>query len=378
MAQPTTQPSALPLCRIKATPEDFVVEELPAYAPTGAGEHVFVRFTKRDANTMDAVRAIARALGCDPRAAGFAGMKDRRAVTTQSLSLQTPRGTTPSDLAARALALSLDGITVHEATPHPHKLKPGHLAGNRFAITLRDLPADRVGEVTTALDRIGREGVPNAFGAQRFGQRGDNPARALAWLRGDERPPRDPRVLRLHWSALQSSVFNAVLDARVRDGTWAVPLLGDLLKLRSSGGLFGCADVQTDTARAASGEVSPTGPIVGARMRWPEGAPAELERRVTAEILGADFDLAKTRSLGEGTRRALRLWVQDLRWERVEVGDEHADGKPGACMRVYFVLPKGSYATTVLAAAAALEEVRAVDGGGPPADDEETDGAIAT
>jgi tRNA pseudouridine13 synthase len=378
MALPTPQPSALPPCRIKTTPEDFVVEELPAYAPSGQGEHVFIRFTKRDANTMDAVRAIARALGCDPRAAGYAGMKDRRAVTTQSMSLQTPRGTTPTDLAAKALGLALDGITVHDATPHSNKLKPGHLAGNRFAITLRDLPPERVGEVTSALERVAREGVPNAFGAQRFGFRGDNPARALAWLRGDERPPRDPRVLRLHWSALQSSVFNAVLDARVRDGTWVVPMLGDLLKLRSSGGLFGCADVQTDAARAASGEVSPTGPIVGARMRWPEGAPEELERRMTAEILGEGFDLAKTRSLGEGTRRALRLWVEDLRWEQVEADSEHADGKAGACMRVYFVLPKGSYATTVLSAAAALEEVRAVDGGGPPADDEETDGAIAT
>ncbi len=370
----------LPPARIKSVPEDFVVEELPAYAPSGAGDHVFVRFTKRDRNTMDVVRAIARELGCDPRAAGFAGMKDKRAVTTQWMSLQPPRGTTSEALAARARELALDGVTIHEAAPHPHKMKPGHLAGNRFELTLRGVPEDRTGEVVAALERTARDGVPNAFGDQRFGREGDNAARALAWLKGEERGPRDPRMQRLLWSSLQSAVFNAVLDARVEDGTWALPLEGDLLKLKASGGLFGCADVQTDRPRAATGEVSPTGPIIGARMRWPEGAPAELERRVADRVLGEGFDLARTRSLGEGSRRALRLWVEDLRWEVVKAGDvekQAGSGKPGACMRVYFVLPKGAYATTVLAATVALEESRSADGFSE-AGAEETDGAIAT
>jgi tRNA pseudouridine13 synthase len=368
--------SSLPHGRIKESPEDFVVEEIPAYGPSGRGEHVFVRFTKRDRTTLDAVRAMARALGCDPRAAGFAGMKDRRAVTTQTLSLQAPRGTPAADVAARAQQLAIDGITVHDATPHPHKLKAGHLAGNRFAIVVRGIPEGSARDVTTALQRVGREGVPNAFGAQRFGSRGDNAERALAWLRGEESAPRDPRLLRLLWSSLQSAIFNAVLEQRVRDGTWLTALEGDLLKLRSSGGLFGCSDVQTDGPRAASGEVSPTGPIVGARMRWPEGRPAELERRTAAQILGGDFDFARTRSLGEGSRRALRLWVEDLRWETVKVDAGEVSRKPSACVRVYFVLPKGSYATTVLAAAVALQEGSAGDAS--PADEEETDGAIAT
>ncbi len=138
------------------------------------------------------------------------------------------------------------------------------------------------------------------------------------------------------------------------DGTWTTPLEGDLLKLRSSGGLFLCSDVQTDGERAAGGEVSPTGPMIGARMRWPEGVPAELERRIAAATLGEGFDLAATRRLGEGTRRALRLWVQDLRWERTEQDDGHA----ADCVRVYFVLPKGAYATTVLASVFALGQTR--------------------
>jgi tRNA pseudouridine13 synthase len=352
-----------PAARIKETPEDFVVEELPAYAPTGQGEHVYVRFTKRDRTTLDVVRDLARALGCDPREAGFAGMKDKRAVTTQTVSLHAPRGVDAKELAARAAApgLAVDGVTVHEATPHGHKMKPGHLAGNRFTIAVRGVAPDRIPDVEQALAGIAARGVPNRFGVQRFGREGDNVARALAWLRGDERGPREPRVQRLLWSSVQSAVFNAAVDARVADGTWTTALEGDLLKLRSSGGLFLCADVQTDAERARVGEVSATGPLVGAKMRWPEGAPAALERRIAASILGEGFDLERTKRLGEGTRRALRLWVQDLRWEVADAGSSDIRHSPD-CFRVYFVLPKGAYATTVLEAAFDLPDPH----GSPP------------
>lgn len=360
--------------RIKLHPEDFVVEELPAYAPSGSGEHVFVRFTKTDLTTLDAVRAIARAAGSDPREAGFAGMKDRRAVTTQTISLHAPRGVAPAILAERARAATVDGVVVHDATPHGHKMKPGHLAGNRFTILVRDVPRDRLGDVSKALDRMVQQGVPNAFGAQRFGRAGDNASRALAWLRGAAPGPRDPRVQRLLWSSLQSAVFNAVLEARVTDGSWATALAGDLLKLRSSGGLFLCSDVQADRERSATGEVSPTGPIVGTKMRWPEGVPAELEHRATDGVLGANFDLERTRRLGEGSRRALRVWVEELRWEvdpavpsHLQPGCVYGDGElasgqmirtdvghAAASIRVHFVLAKGAYATTVLDAVFAL------------------------
>jgi tRNA pseudouridine13 synthase len=372
----------MPRARLKERPEDFVVEEIPAYEPSGNGTHVYVRVTKTDRTTLDVVRELARALGCDPRAAGFAGMKDRRAVTTQTISLEAPRGVDPKELAARARSIALGGVVVHAATPHGNKLKPGHLAGNRFAIALRRVDAARTGAIAETLARLAREGVPNAFGAQRFGNAGDNAERALAWLRGGERPPRDPRMQRLLWSSLQSAVFNAVLDERVRDGSWATAVDGDLLKVRASGGLFVCADVQTDRVRAATGEVSPTGPIIGAKMRWPEGAAAEVERRVSTATLGEGFDLGKTRSLGEGSRRALRLWIDELRWE-VEAeppsapeapddmtGNRNPVGNATACVRVYFVLPKGAYATTVLGAAVALEERTAREEAGDAQDAE--------
>ena len=348
--------SERPLGRIKSAPEDFVVEEVPAYAPSGDGGHVFVRFTKRNLTTDGAMRAICAALGADARACGAAGMKDKVAVTTQTISVEAPRGIDPSDLAVRARALSIDGITIHEATRHPHKMKPGHLEGNRFTIVVRGIARDRVSEVRASLEGAAREGIPNHFGAQRFGRGAQNVEQARAWLSGKARAPRDKRIRRLLWSALQSAVFNAVLDARVRDGTWAVPLEGDLLKRRTSGGLFLSTDVQTDRDRAITGEVSPTGPIVGVKMRAAEGAPLALETAIAAQVLGEGFDLGETKRLGEGSRRALRLWIDDLQvTSHAEVSGVPA-GEQEESLRVYFVLPKGAYATTVLATALTVDE----------------------
>jgi len=350
----------LPRGRIKATPEDFVVDEMALYEPSGEGEHLYVRFTKRGLNTDFAARQIGSALGVNMRDVGIAGMKDRHAVTSQSISLPIPRGDAGANIEARAMALAIDGVTIHEAKRHGNKLRTGHLAGNRFAIVVREIPRDKVGEVVATLERIGREGLPNAFGSQRFGRDRDNAERARAWLSGRSAAPRDFRLKKLLWSALQSELFNEVLRRRVEDGTWTTPLEGDLVKRRASGGLFLCADVQVDQARALEGEVSPTGPIFGVKMRSPEGKPGELEQAVLAEKLGDSIDFAATKPFGEGARRALRLWVEEL---RVEVPSAQEDAQEvagareqGVNIRVYFVLPKGAYATTVLSAAVALDE----------------------
>jgi tRNA pseudouridine13 synthase len=223
------------------------------------------------------------------------------------------------------------------------------------------LPPDRVGEVVSTLERIAREGLPNAFGAQRFGRDRDNADRARAWLSGRAPAPRDVRMKKLLWSSLQSELFNEVLARRVGDGTWATPLEGDLVKRRSSGGLFLCTDVQMDRMRAAEGEVSPTGPMFGVKMREPEGAPLVLERAVLAEKLGDGIDFAATKAFGEGTRRALRLWVEDLRVEPIEAEIEpqaNAAREQASSIRVYFVLPKGAYATTVLSTAMTIDDIR--------------------
>jgi tRNA pseudouridine13 synthase len=334
----------LPRGIIKASPEDFVVEELPLYEPSGEGDHLYVRFTKRNLPTDAAVRAIARALRIDTRDVGVAGLKDKVGVTTQTISV--PVGRDPT-FEARARDLGIDGITIHSVRRHTNKLRTGHLAGNRFTIVVRAIEGE-VEEAVRSLERVGREGAPNAFGSQRFGREGDNAARARAWLRGEWSGPRDGRARRFLWSSLQSAIYNDVLRRRVADGTWTTPVPGDLLQKEDSGGLFLCADVQEDRARAERGEVSPTGPIVGIKMRGPEGAPLALEQEVTTAWLGDSFDFAGVRQLGEGARRPFRTIVRDL---RVQVDS----GEQGPSVRVCFVLPKGAYATTVLSAAFTID-----------------------
>jgi tRNA pseudouridine13 synthase len=334
--------------RIKQSPEDFVVEEIPAYAPSGAGSHLYVQFEKRALTTDEAARAIARALGADMREVGIAGLKDKIAVTRQWISVPMKEASPPStDAEERARALALDGITILDARRHGNKLRTGHLRGNRFTIVVREIEGD-ADEVAAGFERVFREGVPNAFGAQRFGTRGDTAERARAWLTGKDRAPKDPRKRRFEFSALQSAIFNAVLDERVKEGIWNVPIDGDLLKKEETGGMFVCTDVQLDRERAASGEVWPTGPIVGDRMRQPEREARLLEERITQPLLEG-IDLHRARSLGEGTRRTLGFRVSEPSITQVmkrEIG--RSGPSEGPAIEVRFVLPKGAYATTVL------------------------------
>jgi tRNA pseudouridine13 synthase len=342
--------SVLPLAHIKTEPEDFVVEEIAAYEPSGEGDHVFVDFRKRGLNSTEAVRRLADWLGVDPRSAGLAGRKDRHAVTRQRASFLMP---IPKDGCAlpASLASCPEGIEVIELKRHRHKLKTGHLQGNRFTLVLRQVADDAFEPIESHLRRMTETGVPNAFGAQRFGRHGDNAERALAWLQGQGRGPRDKKKRRFLFSALQSKLFNDTLAQRVHDGSWNRVLLGDLAKKRSTGGLFEVdEDCLADAEqRAARGEICATGPIFGAKMRWPGATVGSLERAVLEGAMDPQI-LEDNRRLGEGSRRPLRLWVSDLSWEL----------DPGQGMiRMKFVLPKGAYATTVLSNCC-----RVIDGSG--------------
>ena len=338
---------------LKRTPDDFVVDEIAAYDPVGEGDHLFVHFRKRNRTTAEVVSAMARALEIPSRDVGVAGLKDKIAVTTQTISL--PR---KPDLEARVRGLVLEGVEVLDARWHKNKLKTGHLRGNRFTIVVRDVsdPAAAL----AAFERVAREGVPNAFGPQRFGRGGANLERARAWLSGRDRGPRDPKARRFSFSVWQSQVFNDVLARREADGTWASAIEGDLLTKHASGGMFVCTDVQIDAERARAGEVSATGPMVGDRMRWPEAQARALEedviRAALADLGAGDDFLRRHANLGEGTRRPLRQWVTDVSASVlppepiVAMATIGAPEQAGA-VRVQFVLPSGAYATTVLACA---------------------------
>jgi tRNA pseudouridine13 synthase len=267
-------------------------------------------------------------------------MKDKHAVTTQQISFPFPR---ERDVEQALGAVAIDGLEVLRACRHPHKLRTGHLRANRFDLRLRQIAPTALQAARIELEAIGERGVPNAFGPQRFGRGGDNAERALAWLSGTQKRPRDRKQQRLMFSALQSWLFNKALDERQRDGTWNRVVSGDLALKHDSGGMFivprDGPELAEAESRAERCQLSATGPMFGAKMRRPEGRAAELEAAVL-DSAGVALELfERNKKLGAGTRRSLRLVVSEL-----DVQHQPSDGS----LRVSFVLPKGGYATTVL------------------------------
>jgi tRNA pseudouridine13 synthase len=314
---------------LRSTPEDFVVDEVPAYLPDGEGEHLYVRFEKVGLDTPEAVRRIARALGADPRDAGFAGLKDRHAVTRQWASFAR---VDPGRLAD----VELEGIRVLEHGLHRNKLRTGHLRANRFELRVRGVPAEAHGELARRLAVLGEQGVPNYFGEQRFGREASNLDAARRWLIEGGRAPREPFRKKLLVSVLQAALFNELLGQRVSAGTFDGVVPGDLLRKEDTGGLFVSADPSVDAPRAQRFEVSATGPMFGSRMRWPEGEARALEEAALARWGLSPELLERFRASGEGTRRPYRVRLQSP-----------AIGEDAHGIVLSFTLPSGSYATVV-------------------------------
>ncbi len=316
---------------VKASPEDFRVDEVPAYAPSGSGAHLYLRVEKRGRTTRDVVQALAALLGVAERDAGWAGLKDKQALTTQWLSFPVA-----ADPAASALAG--EGFRVLEVSRHGNKLRAGHSRGNRFTVAVRggDLARAR-----TCAEALAARGLPNFFGAQRFGVEGRNAEVGRALLLGAGTPEarrasRDRFLRRLSISAFQSLLFNRWLAERIADGLFARALAGDVMKKLETGGLFTCTDPAADGPRVERLEISPAGPIFGHKILPAAGEAAAREARVLAEGGVALADFARGGGEAEGTRRAARLPL------RVELSP--LEGGYAAS----FVLPKGSYATVVL------------------------------
>jgi tRNA pseudouridine13 synthase len=317
---------------LRTTDDDFVVDEVPAYAPAGHGDHVMVRIEKRGIATPDAVNALARALGVSPRDVGVAGMKDRHAVARQWLSVPPP--VTPE----AALAVAIDQIAILEAARHPHKLRTGHAAANRFVLRVRGAVPDAAARARAILDALGKDGAPNWYGEQRFGRDGDNAARGRELVTGERKLGRDRRLDRLMVSALQSQLFNDWLRARIAAGEYRRVLAGDILH-KTTGGQFVCNDPATDQARLDAGELVITGPMFGDRMRRPpDGTPAAAREDAVLAAAGLARDaFASVRAIAEGTRRDAWISVTEIRV------DELADA-----LEVAFTLPGGAYATAVM------------------------------
>lgn len=316
-------------------PDDFVVEEIPAYVPAGEGQHVFVWLEKRLLTTPQAISRICEALGLDTRQAGYAGMKDKHGVTRQWLSFEG-EGALPS----RFAQLDLPGIHVGEVARHGNKLRTGHLRGNRFTVVLRGVAEHALGRAEAVLARISESGLPNYFGPQRFGARGDNAEFALRVLSGQAKPPRDKRLRRLMASALQAQLFNETLARRLGQGSLHQLLDGDVLQRRDSGACFVSSDVTADQQRLELGEVALTGPICGPRMTRPR---ADSDALRWEDQLLQSFDLQPERfaAWGRNARGARRPLTVLLEGATVEA-------TPDGALRLQFSLPAGSYASVLL------------------------------
>ena len=317
---------------LRAAPEDFQVWELPLIEPEGSGSHLWLEVRKRDANTPWVASQLAAAAGVSPREVGYAGMKDRRAVTTQWFSVGLQEAA-DSDWPS----WEIPGVTILQAIRHGRKLQRGALRGNRFLVTLRSL----LGGTDTLEDRLGqaaRTGVPNYFGPQRFGHGGANVERAARWLQRGGRIRRSERSIYL--SAVRSYLFNEVLAERVGLGTWNCLMGGDVVLLDGSRSTFRADTLDAELERRCTGfDIHPTGPLPG-RSRGRRGECASGEAAVLEEAVLGQYEelIAALQAKSEDAdRRALRVLPTGLHWEI-----------DGTDLTLEFVLPPGAYATSLL------------------------------
>lgn len=360
---------------IKSQCEDFVVEELPLYQPSGQGTHSYILIEKRGLTTSQAIDRLARALGKSSRDVGFAGQKDARSVAKQWFSIEHVE---PD----RLRNLTLDNPKILRIERHSNKLKLGHLSANRFTIKIRkfDLPLEQARSIADEImSNLECKGVPNYFGPQRFGSRlsnhllgqavlNDQPEKFIDLFLGElsgqatSHGPDERRALKVldkssgdkksayrsvnnnlkkfFVSAYQSYIFNRVLAARMPDIDKILP--GDMAYLHNNGACFCVEDAQAEQPRCTRFEISPTGPLFGHRLTRLTGPAGQIENEILKqEGIEGDNWSGKWYSTPRGGRRPLRF--QPRNWT-VTGGLDNL----GEYLELNFELDSGCYATTLL------------------------------
>ena len=331
MTHPRAHGAPVLSATIRTTPEDFLVEEIDGFEASGSGEHLLLTVEKRGMNTAFAARRIAQWAGVDEAAIGYAGLKDRHALTRQRFSVHLPRRNAPDPV-----TMNSDDFRVLKHEWHTKKLPRGALAGNRFELLLRDVEGEHAA-IEARMRAIAERGAPNYFGDQRFGRDGGNVTHALAMF-ARRRVKREQRSLLL--SAARSELFNRVLANRVDGDCWDRGVDGEVWMLDGSRSVFGPEPWNESlAARLAAFDIHPSAPLWGRGELRSAGRMRELEL--------AALDSAGSMALRAGLeaaglkqeRRATRLRPRQLSWDW-----------PGeAGLRLSFVLPAGTYATIVLA-----------------------------
>ena len=322
---------------MRRVPEDFQVEELDAFVPSGSGEHLLLTVEKRRMNTAFVAKRIAQWAGVPESTVGYAGLKDRHALTRQRFSVQLPGREAP---AADSLAFddpaTGEALRVLHLTRHARKLPRGALAGNRFRLTLREVQGDRAA-IDARLQAIAAQGLPNYFGEQRFGHGGGNVGRALAMF-ACKRVRREERTLLL--SAARSELFNRVLAQRVRDGSWNRGLEGEIWMLDGSRSVFGPEPWNELLAtRLDAFDIHPSAPL------WGAGESRSRDDALAVESIALDGEDARRLQNGleaaglKQERRATRLRPGGVAWQWPDDDTLVLD----------FELPPGAYATSVVA-----------------------------
>ena len=298
--------------RIRVESADFEVTEDLGWHPEGEGEHLFIEVEKCGDNTDWVAKGLARMAGCAPEAVGYAGRKDRHAVTRQWFSIPC--------FPAKANAL-LEAVSgqwrVLAVTRHRRKLRTGELAGNRFRVRVRGLEADE-SELSARWQAVVTQGCPNYFGPQRFGRDGANLEAAVQLDPERLKRPRERARSGLLLSAVRSWLFNEWLAKRLTDGDWRDHREGDP-------------------------EPVPSGPLFGDDSCGAEGPLAEAEMAFGGQF--PDFMALLRVTRMRPARRTLALKPLDCALER-----------EGDAAVFDFYLPTGGFATTVLSEILDLED----------------------
>ena len=333
--------------RIKQFPLDFEVEEIPAYQPSGQGEHLFLWIEKRDTAAEQLTRHLSRVLGISTRDIGVAGLKDRQAVTRQFVSV-------PASCEDELSAVETGDIRLLESARHENKLRTGHLQGNRFSLLVRETAGDAYQRAQLIGERISRRGFPNFYGSQRFGVENETLRMGADLLTGKRTPgdfsrSRSRFLLRLALSAVQSDLFNRALAERMSDGLLHRVLAGDVMQVVASGGKFLVEDTRTEQRRFDERQIVTTGPMFGIKMRRPVGDVLQREIRLLEQSGFGLSDFRRFKRLVPGTRRPYLIWPAEFSIS------EETEG-----IRFRFVLPRGAYATVLLREFLKKDEARVV------------------
>ncbi|MEX5511064.1 tRNA pseudouridine(13) synthase TruD [Pseudomonas paralactis] len=326
---PRAYGEALGSAVLKATAEDFQVDEVLDIPLTGDGEHLWLWVEKRGLNTEEAARRIAKAAGVPLRTVSYAGLKDRQALTRQWFSVQLPGKADPDMSGAEN-----DTLKILKTTRHKRKLQRGAHSANGFTLRLTQLAGDTAA-IDARLQLIARHGIPNYFGAQRFGHNGGNVVDAREWAARKALPEQRNVRSRL-LSTARSYLFNKVLAARVADGSWQRAQVGDLLAFTDSRSFFPAGEAECSDPRLAILDLHPTGPQWGEGDSPAKGLTHELEQSVAASEADLRDWLVNAGMSQE--RRILRLPIGGLTW--------HYPGPD--ILQLEFVLPAGCFATVLV------------------------------